>query len=409
MMTLLSLLLIAAVLSLFLLMIQQINLKKDLEKLKRYLDAVLEEKKLNTLLLIKNRNISQISELISDLELKTKALKKEISEKDELINNLFYPIPLPIAFLRADGRIAFKSKAFDTLFKGIDNIENLKNILREPDFYKALEYVFKNGGERSGEILWEGKYFSFLCQTVDKASLATYLLFLIDITEIKKTQQIRNEFTSNVSHELKTPLTVIKGYIETLESEIDNDKLFMINAIKRHITRLENLVSDILTLETVDSGKTFEPRAFRFNDLIANSITLLEKNAKDKGIELTFVSNQEVDYIGDSFLLMQVLINLLSNAIKFTPSGGKVTISIRTEKSDVIISVKDTGIGIPDKYKEKIFERFFVIDKSRSRELGGTGLGLAIVKHIVELHKGEIKLLSDVGKGSEFIIKLPFL
>ena len=193
-------------------------MKSDLEKLKSYLNAILEGKKLNSLLLIKNRNISQILELVSDLELKTKDFKKEISEKDELINNLFFPIPIPIAFFRADGEITFKSKAFDMLFKGIDNIENLKNILRQPDFYRALEYVFTNGGEKAGEIFWKGSYFSFTFQTVAKASVPTYLLFLIDITEIKKTQKMREEFTSNVSHELKTPLTVIKGYIETLES-----------------------------------------------------------------------------------------------------------------------------------------------------------------------------------------------
>lgn len=238
--------------------------------------------------------------------------------------------------------------------------------------------------------------------------------FFRDITEEKKVEAIKRDFVANVSHELRTPLASIKGYSETLLDGGMEDKSVLKNfltIIDRHANRMTALIEDLLTLSMLESHQmplNFEPLDIR--NLLNSIIQGFEKQANDKGIALlvdimeTDKSTQEI--MGDKVRLEQVIVNLIDNAIKYT-NKGTVKVSTMILNSMLQIDVQDTGIGIPDKDIPRIFERFYRVDKGRSRELGGTGLGLAIVKHIIQGHKGKIWVNSKVGVGTTFSILLP--
>lgn len=258
-------------------------------------------------------------------------------------------------------------------------------------------------------INFNNRYFTLFGDKIIYHDKPILLLTFIDITEIKKTEKMKADFTANVSHELKTPITVLKGYIETLEDELPSDKYPIIKIMKRHIERLSNLVSDVLLLSRLDAKVPLEKEYFNLKELITNAVETFNNDIKEKNINFKILVDDDIFYYGDNFLIFQAIINLVSNAVKYTSYNGLIEIKSTLQKDIIILTIKDTGPGIPKEYHEKIFQRFFVIDKSRSRQLGGTGLGLSIVKHIIELHNGRIDVESELGKGTTFIITLPLL
>lgn len=231
-----------------------------------------------------------------------------------------------------------------------------------------------------------------------------------DIENLKKLEHIRTEFLGNVSHELRTPIFGIQGYIETLLNGAINDpkvnKNFLLKAA-RHSENLNNLLNDLINISMIESGEmrmSFDYfNAKEFFQMIANDM----KNLADaKGIEILIGEvNPKLQLFGDKIRLKQVMVNLISNAIKYTDKG-RVEILIEELQDEGRIIVKDTGIGIAESELSRIFERFYRVDKVRSRAVGGTGLGLAIVKHILEAHGTKIAVKSILGKGSEFSFKL---
>ncbi len=239
-----------------------------------------------------------------------------------------------------------------------------------------------------------------------------WIIYLFnDITDTRNLKRIKADFITNLSHELRTPLTAIKGYIEALEEpELDkSNKEKFIKIVKDNIERLTNIVSDLLILSDIERPeRKIKVERIDLNDLTQEIILLFRKAAEEKGLGLNFSPNPIPEYYGDHFLLQQLLINLISNGIRFTESG-KIEVNIRYENGKFYVTVSDTGIGISAEEIPKIFERFYTVDKARSRAQGGTGLGLSIVKHIVQLHQGEIKVESRLREGSKFIIILPDL
>ena len=235
--------------------------------------------------------------------------------------------------------------------------------------------------------------------------------FFHDVTEEKRVEAIKRDFVANVSHELRTPLASIKGYAETLLDGALEDKATLKNfltIIDRHANRMTALIEDLLTLSMLESHQM--PMSFESLDikgLINSVIQGFEKQAKDKDIELIMNIGIEIPKItADKDRLEQVIVNLVDNAVKYTNKG---TVRVLAEKSDDMlqVNVEDTGIGIPEKDIPRIFERFYRVDKGRSRELGGTGLGLAIVKHIIQGHNGKIWVKSQPGKGTTFSFTIP--
>ncbi|MBU0683163.1 MAG: HAMP domain-containing protein [Candidatus Omnitrophica bacterium] len=232
------------------------------------------------------------------------------------------------------------------------------------------------------------------------------------IANLNKMSKIRTDFVANVSHELKTPLTSIQGFIETLEEGAINDKKTarkFLAIIRKHAERINNIVNDLLTLTEIEhfEGKIEQTKfdiRYLLDEVMSefNSMLSLKKQTMNVDYKGT-----DFNIRGDKEKITQVFINLIDNAIKYTGTGGLIKASIFDVKTNLVITVEDNGIGISKEHLDRVFERFYRVDKARSREVGGTGLGLAIVKHIIMQQKGDIEIVSDLGKGTKITIILP--
>lgn len=234
-----------------------------------------------------------------------------------------------------------------------------------------------------------------------------------DILELKKLEQYRREFLGNVSHELRTPAFTIQGYIESLQRGAINDPVLAEKFLERahsNLLRLNTLVNDLMEISQIESGEMrMRFRYFDIAPLLQQVVEELEPGATLKNLSLALDlgtgNDEEIEVYGDKERIKQVLVNLVDNAIKYTDKGV-ITLSIRVEEHKTGITVSDTGMGIPREHLPRIFERFYRVDKNRSREAGGTGLGLAIVKHILEKHNTKMTVESEMGKGTTFMFML---
>ena len=246
----------------------------------------------------------------------------------------------------------------------------------------------------------------------DDGNTVGALALVEDVTELKRLEQVRTDFAANVSHELKTPLTSIKGFVETLQAGAINKPEMaqkFLNIIMLEADRLTRLINDILSISKLESGDDkVEMQALPLNTMAADICDLLRMHAEQKHITVTCTENAPQTLIwGNPDRVKQMLINLIDNAIKYTLDGGSVTVAVYKDDTTAYFSCSDTGIGIADENIPRLFERFYRVDKGRSRSMGGTGLGLAIVKHIVMSMNGHIEVHSKLGEGTEFLISLP--
>ncbi len=249
------------------------------------------------------------------------------------------------------------------------------------------------------------------CVTQENMLEGAVLVFH-DITELRRLEKVRKDFVANVSHELRTPVTTIKGYAETLfEGAVKDakDTEDFIEIIYSESERLARLIDDILSLSRLESEQvSLSKKPCNIRPLIKKVFSGLRKQAEDKNINLAIEIKEKMPQIYvDEGKILQALLNLVDNAIKYNRSGGKVIVSVRKENDSVRITVADTGIGIPAKDMPRIFERFYRVEKARSRELGGTGLGLSIVKHIITLHRGRLYVESTEAQGTKISFTLP--
>lgn len=281
-------------------------------------------------------------------------------------------------------------------------------LIDEPDFTDFIKHIQENRTNHSSEVeIGEQHY---LCSANFLQGKEEFTLILYDITQLKKLEKIKRDFVVNVSHELRTPLTAIKGFIETLEEEIDDTNRHYVEIIHRHTDRLINIVQDLLLLSKLEHPDTkLEITEYDISQSLTHIIPLFNDKIKDKDLEIKVNIESKFPYLhADEFKIEQVLINLIDNAVKYTDKG-EVNINIYRKASSSVIEISDTGLGMTKEQKDRIFERFYVVDKSRSRKVGGTGLGLAIVKHIVMLHNGDINVESEKGSGTKFTVTLPDL
>jgi len=240
-------------------------------------------------------------------------------------------------------------------------------------------------------------------------SVAARTLHELETAKIFKIN--RNEFLGNVAHELRTPIFAIQLSLETLIDGAINDEnvnMDFLNRAFNQTKRLKELVDDLIGIAKFETGVKMSKRYFAISNIINKTIDELNALAGKKNIKLNFnpETGNEVTVFGDEQRLQQVLINLIDNAIKYTPENGKIKVSIEVKEKEVILKIEDTGIGIPAKDLPRIFERFYRVDKTRSREVGGSGLGLSIVKHILEAHSSQIKVESELNKGTKFEFNL---
>jgi two-component system, OmpR family, phosphate regulon sensor histidine kinase PhoR len=312
------------------------------------------------------------------------------------------------------------------------NAQRLTELTRNPAIYSAFLDALQ-GTERSGvrveihgpeRLVFDLRVVP-LADSNGKTAQAPQgaLGVFIDVTRTERLEQVRQEFLSNVSHELRTPLTAILAFIETLEAGAIDDKEAsqrFLSIIRRNATRMHELIDDILELSAIETGNVkVRIELVELYAIVNDVISSLGNKAADQSITLHNAVPHDATVYADARRLEQMLTNLVENAIKFNRTNGSVT--IRFEKGDPDekppsavggrrsrIIIEDTGEGIPAQHLERLFERFYRVDRARSRELGGIGLGLAIVKHLARAHGGEVTVTSELGKGSSFTIELPY-
>lgn len=352
--------------------------------------------------------LKELETSFNEMAGKMEGLFGSLSRRNEELDTIVSSIQEILLVLDKDGRIKLTNESFK---KALDNEEVQDKfyweVMRCPDFSELIKKVMEERKNHIQEIEFRDK--NYLCSVTFLSSKEEMVAVLYDITELKNLEQMKKDFVANMSHELRTPLTAIKGFVETLEEEEEIKNTQYLEIIKRHTDRLMNIVNDLLVLSELEqTGSALVIENVNLVSLAENILKVFEQGAKEKGIELKLSAREGLKTIqADPFKLEQMFINLLDNAIKYTEKGD-VSISLKQEGSKSIIEIQDTGIGIPGSHLPRIFERFYVVDKSRSKKLGGTGLGLSIVKHIVLLHGGTIDVESSLGTGTKFIITLPF-
>lgn len=316
-----------------------------------------------------------------------------------------------IVVLEKGGRIILANESFKRMFGLPPSIRGkfYWEILRNPDFKTFVEDISRKGKVEAKEIGFQDKVYLangvLLSNEEDGRKVAVFH----DITEFKKLERIKADFVANVSHELRTPLTAIKGFVETLEEEAAPAQQHFLQIIRRHSDRLINLVNDLLILSKLEDRELkLEIQEVNLKDLVSDVLKMFEGRLKEKKIRVDLLARDDTSMMhGDPFLLEQLFINLIDNAIKYNIENGEIKLKLSSTEGFIKIEISDTGIGIAKEHLERIFERFYVVDKSRSRELGGTGLGLSIVKHIVLAHNGRIDVQSEPGRGTTFTVILP--
>lgn len=337
-----------------------------------------------------------------------------------------------VAVVDSRERVTFCNDAFARIWDiGSIGIEGKPavEVIRQPDILELIRQALSGGEGLHGEISSgsaQPRSFSVTVAPVPSFNGAVSdakspadagpfgaVVVLHEITDLRRLEQVRKDFVANVSHELRTPLTAIQGFAETLLSgaleDQQNNRRF-VEIIRDHATRLSRLTDDLLKLSRIEAGKLdMDFQAVDLGLLMEASVESARNAANQKQLSLA-AADPPVNLprvLGDANLLREVLRNLLDNAIQYTPPGGRIEMNVTAKENSVIVTVADTGIGIPQSDQSRIFERFYRVDVARSREVGGTGLGLAIAKHIVEAHGGQIWVDSAVGEGSKFYFSVP--
>jgi len=321
--------------------------------------------------------------------------------------------------LAVDGnlRITFANASF-TRAVGWPNLipgrMQLVELVRSPELRELLTRVLSSGEsvKRRMQLPAADRIYEVQAAPLASGAARGAIAILHDITDLERLERVRRDFVANVSHELRTPLTAIRGYAETLLEgaleDQENNRRFL-EIIKAHAIRLNNISSDLLALSELESGKPRpEPEPVSVRGAVESAMRTLEAEARLRSVNLVAGRMDDARVLGDRIQLEQALVNLLDNAVKFNRPGGEARVEVTsTDGGRVRIILADTGIGIPHDDLPRIFERFYRVDKARSREVGGTGLGLSIVKHIVERANGSVSVESQLGKGSTFTVLLP--
>ena len=340
--------------------------------------------------------------------------------QQDRLSTLIENIGSGVLLIDSKGYVTLMNKAYKHLFN-VSSSDFLYRLYYEVIPYKEvigiIEEIFITETSLKKQIVLslqiERKYFEVYGAPIigNHDEWKGIVLVFHDITELKHLEQMRQDFVANVSHELRTPITSIKGFSETLlDGNLKDEKVLrdFLTIILNESDRLQALIQELLELSKIENQEfSLTLTKLDINSLLADTITMFTRKAEEKGVHLQLEDTKESIIIdGDLHRLKQVFINLISNAINYTPTSGSVTVSVREDAKNVYVKVKDTGIGIENEEIPRIFERFYRVDRARSRNSGGTGLGLAIVKHLVEAHKGYIRVKSKVGKGTSFTVQL---
>jgi two-component system phosphate regulon sensor histidine kinase PhoR len=349
--------------------------------------------------------LSLLAHNLNDMAGKLKENFEELNEKQKEISSIIKSIRDAIVVIDANEKITFCNKNFKRYFKPDDVKDKYYwELIQNVELQKLVKKIQTSKKSKAAEIQFADKH--YIASGSRNVVNNDVIIIFYDITDYKNLEKDKKDFISNVSHELKTPLTAIKGFVETMKEDAEDENKRYLQIVERQTQRLINIVQDLLLLSKLENPETkLQRKDVDANILVDNLFDMFAPKIAEKGLTLIKEIEPNTFIYVDEFMFEQVLINLIENALTHTDSGS-ITVSVKKKKSHSIITVADTGKGIPPKYQKRIFERFFTVEQSHSRAITGTGLGLSIVKHIVNLHKGNIELESTVGKGTAFTIKL---
>ncbi len=360
------------------------------------------------------KTISDLNSTLEQLKERINGLENENNRMHTMLNSMVEGVIL----VDKDTRVLSLNPTAENIFN-ISQRNVLGNIFLEAfpnnDIAEIIAQVLKKGEFISKELtlVWPvQKVFQVNASPLFGSGIINGCLLVIhDITDIRRLEIMRRDFVANVSHELKTPLTSIKGFVETLLEGALEDKENSVNFLKiidKHTDRLNNLINDLLDLSHIESKEIeLNKESFYLAKLLNEVVMGFKSQIKKKSLDVQIQLSQDLQINADRSQIEQVFTNLINNAIKYNKENGYIKISCEQLDSSLKFIVEDSGSGIPNKDISRIFERFYRVDKARSRELGGTGLGLSIVKHIVELHSGFIGVESTEGIGSKFWFTIP--
>lgn len=324
-----------------------------------------------------------------------------------------------VAVISGDERIIFSNRAFSRILE-LDDVREIEGrplveVARQSDLLAAIKMALSGQEQVTSEIVVgtvRPRSFAVTAAPVQASSHKGAVLVLHEITDLRRLERVRRDFVANVSHEFRTPLTAIQGFAETLLAGALDDpgnRRRFVEIIREHATRLARLTEDLLKLSRIEAGQLkLEFRPVSVTQLIESCVETAQLKAVPRQLALNVRLPDEFPPVrGDANSLQEVLQNLLDNALQYTPAGGKIDVSASCSDGRVVVTVADTGIGIPQAEQERIFERFYRVDAARSREAGGTGLGLSIARHIMEAHGGRLWVESAVAEGSRFHFSIP--
>jgi len=350
-----------------------------------------------------------INQMAEVLEARLRALEKETRQFRSILNSMAEGVVV----VDRDTRIISLNPAAEKIFQAAQREVQEKLFLetfRNNDIAEVINVVLEKGElvSREMELVWPLKKVFMINASpiLENDNVAGCLLVIHDISEIRRLEKVRADFIANASHELKTPLTSIKGFVETLRGGALEDKEVsrdFLRIIAEHSERLDKLINDLLHLTRLESKEAaLEKKGLDLSRLVGGAIADFQGQLRKKNITVKNDLPQPCPAFAEQDKMEQVFANLLDNAIKYNKDGGWVKIYSQDIREGIRVTVEDSGYGIPARDIPRIFERFYRVDKARSRELGGTGLGLAIVKHIIELHGGCVGVESTEGLGSKF-------
>ena len=295
------------------------------------------------------------------------------------------------------------------------NERRLTEVIRDLSLHEGFQHTLNNDAPTDLKIDFTGiekRAYDVHIAPIELGGARHAIGVFYDITQIERLEKVRQEFLSNISHELRTPLTSIIAYIETLQDgaidEPENNQRFL-SIIRRNAERMNALIADIAELSLIETGNvSLDIRDVNLSNAVDEIFAALSSKAAERNVSLANQVVSDASVRADSMRLEQMLTNLVDNAIKFNRESGTVTVAFSQSPGKSLVSVSDTGEGIVPENLQRIFERFYRIDRGRTRKVGGTGLGLAIVKHLARLHGGDVFVSSTLGRGTTFSLELPF-
>ena len=357
-----------------------------------------------------NNAYEELAPILTKLHKQHKQIDSQLSmlkEKSDELNQIMASMNEGLVLLDKKGNVLSMNDAAKKLF-GIEHIPVGRDFLavdRSPEMNRAIKKAYDGKHSEFRETRNGSQYQFILNRTESEGKTIGLVILCLDVTDAALAEQNRKEFTANVSHELKTPLQSIIGCAELLENGLvkPEDTSHFIGNIKNEATRLVSLINDIIRLSQLDEDSEIATESVDLVEVANEVAEVLSASAAKKQVQIS-VNGDSCAINGVRRYLYEILYNLCDNAIRYNNAGGKVDVNVKRDGENTVVSVSDTGIGIPPEHHSRIFERFYRVDKSHSKETGGTGLGLSIVKHAVAYHHGKLKLDSTPGKGTTITI-----